>query len=481
MRCWRARPTRRSTPASSKCRESSDDADHPRDSRTDPVWFPLRDRHRRRRARVASTRSIRPCTPSTPSRRTGARTRRRARSRSRTVAGRAAARRPDRAQRQPVHPRCADDGVVAHARDATCRPTTRPWSARLERAGAIVVGKTNCDEFAMGSSTENSAFGPDAESLGARSHSRRHRAVDRLSPVAARLSPVALGSDTGGSIRQPAALCGVVGPQADLRSRVALRPDRAFASSLDQIGPLAHTAYDAAMTLNVIAGADAADATSSSEPVPDYTAGLTGEVRGLRIGVPASMLESGVDDEVLRAFRAGARYARRDEAPRWSTIELPHAKHAIGVYYLIATAEASSNLARYDGVRYGFRAPGSKDGELKTHVRADARDGIRPRGEAAHHARHLRPERRLLRRLLPESAAGAHADCARLRSCVRARRCRGDADEPDGRVHNRRTRRRPVADVSGRRVHGERESRRPAGDQRSRAASPRTGCPSDCS
>jgi aspartyl-tRNA(Asn)/glutamyl-tRNA(Gln) amidotransferase subunit A len=139
----------------------------------------------------------------------------------------------------------------------------------------------------------------------------------------------------------------------------------AFASSLDQIGPLAQTAYDAALTLNVIAGADTADATSSSEVVADYAAGLTGDVRGLRIGVPSSMLDEGVEDDILRAFRL----ALDTLAARGALlvdIELPHAKHAIGVYYLIATAEASSNLARYDGVRYGFRAPGITDEELKT-------------------------------------------------------------------------------------------------------------------
>jgi aspartyl-tRNA(Asn)/glutamyl-tRNA(Gln) amidotransferase subunit A len=227
---------------------------------------------------------------------------------------------------------------------------------RLERAGAVVIGKTNCDEFAMGSSTENSAFGP----------SRNPWALDRIpggssggsaAAVAARMAPVALGSDTGGSIRQPAALCGIVGlkPTYGRVSRYGLL---AFASSLDQIGPLTPTVDDAALTLNVIAGPDPADATSASVPVPDYTAALTGDVRGTRIGVPSSMLENGVDADVLRAFRT----ALETLAGRGATlvdIELPHARHAIATYYLIANAEASSNLARYDGVRYGYRAPGS--------------------------------------------------------------------------------------------------------------------------
>jgi aspartyl-tRNA(Asn)/glutamyl-tRNA(Gln) amidotransferase subunit A len=235
--------------------------------------------------------------------------------------------------------------------------------AQLTRAGAVVIGKTNCDEFAMGSSTENSAFGP----------SRNPWGLDRIPggssggsavAVAAGLTPVALGSDTGGSIRQPAALCGVVGlkPTYGRVSRYGLL---AFASSLDQIGPLTRTVRDAALTLAVIAGPDPADATSTSQPVDDYAAALTGDVGALRIGVPSSMLESGVDADVLRAFRR----ALDTLASRGVTlvdIELPHARHAIAVYYLIATAEASSNLARYDGVRYGYRATGTTDGRSTT-------------------------------------------------------------------------------------------------------------------
>jgi aspartyl-tRNA(Asn)/glutamyl-tRNA(Gln) amidotransferase subunit A len=225
--------------------------------------------------------------------------------------------------------------------------------SRLERAGAIVVGKTNCDEFAMGSSTENSAFGP----------TRNPWATDRIPggssggsavAVAARMASVALGSDTGGSIRQPAAHCGVVGlkPTYGRVSRYGLL---AFASSLDQIGPLARRVGDAALMLSVIAGPDPADATSAPTPVADYTAALTGDVRGARIGVPSRLLEQGVDGDVLRAFRSGVETLVSRGAIEVD-IELPHAKHAIAVYYLIATAEASSNLARYDGVRYGYRA-----------------------------------------------------------------------------------------------------------------------------
>jgi len=233
--------------------------------------------------------------------------------------------------------------------------------ARLANAGAVVIGKTNCDEFAMGSSTENSAFGP----------SRNPWALDRIPggssggsavAVAAGLTPLALGSDTGGSIRQPAALCGVVGLKPTY-GRVPRYGLLAFASSLDQIGPLTRTVGDAALALAAIAGPDPADATSTSEPVDDYPAALTGDVRGLRIGVPSSMLESGVDPEVLRAFRS-ALDALVGRGATVVDIELPHARHAIAVYYLIATAEASSNLARYDGVRYGYRTAGSRGEDL---------------------------------------------------------------------------------------------------------------------
>jgi aspartyl-tRNA(Asn)/glutamyl-tRNA(Gln) amidotransferase subunit A len=225
--------------------------------------------------------------------------------------------------------------------------------SRLEAAGAVVVGKTNCDEFAMGSSNENSAFGP----------ARNPWALDRTpggssggsaAAVAAGLTPLALGSDTGGSIRQPAALCGIVGlkPTYGRVSRYGLI---AFASSLDQIGTLTRTVRDAALALIAIGGPDPQDATSAREPVPDITAALTGDVRDARIGVPRRLLDAGVDAEVARAFTAALEVL----AARGATlvdVDLPHARYATAVYYLVATAEASSNLARYDGVRYGFRA-----------------------------------------------------------------------------------------------------------------------------
>ena len=230
--------------------------------------------------------------------------------------------------------------------------------SRLEAAGAVIVGKTNCDEFAMGSSNENSAFGP----------TRNPWALDctpggssggSASSVAAGLTPVALGSDTGGSVRQPASMCGVVGlkPTYGRVSRYGLI---AFGSSLDQIGPLARRVADAAAVLTAIAGEDPADATSAPEPAVDYEAAIQangGDIRGARIGVPRSLLEDGIDPEVQRGFDAALRLLA-DRGAALVDVSLPHARHAIAVYYLVATAEASSNLARYDGVRYGFRARG---------------------------------------------------------------------------------------------------------------------------
>ncbi len=225
--------------------------------------------------------------------------------------------------------------------------------ARLEAAGAVIVGKTNCDEFAMGSSNESSAFGP-ARNPWAPDRTPGGSSGGSAVAVAAGMAPLALGSDTGGSIRQPAALCGLVGlkPTYGRVSRYGLI---AFASSLDQIGPFTRTVEDAALALNAIAGVDQFDATSAPQPVPDFTRALTGDASGLRIGVPRALVHEGVDADVARAFDA-ALDAYRDAGAALVDIDLPYASAAIPVYYLVATAEASSNLARYDGVRYGFRA-----------------------------------------------------------------------------------------------------------------------------
>jgi aspartyl-tRNA(Asn)/glutamyl-tRNA(Gln) amidotransferase subunit A len=232
--------------------------------------------------------------------------------------------------------------------------------ANLERAGAIVVGKTNCDEFAMGSSTEYSVFGP-THNPWALDRTPGGTSGGSAAAIACRAVPLALGSDTGGSIRQPAALCGIVGlkPTYGRVSRYGLI---AHASSFDQIGPMTATVSDAAIALAVLAGADPMDATSATDPVAEYERSLTGDVRGVRVGVPRRLLDRGVDAEIARLFEAAIEVLRSRGAIV-TDVELPHARHAIPVYYLASTAEASSNLARYDGVRYGFRAAPAAGGE----------------------------------------------------------------------------------------------------------------------
>ena len=239
---------------------------------------------------------------------------------------------------------------------------------RLEQAGGVILGKTNCDEFAMGSSTENSAFGPV----------RNPRAPDRVpggssggsaAAVAQGTAVVALGSDTGGSVRQPASFCGVTGvtPTYGRVSRYGLT---AFASSLDHIGPFARSVRDAAAVLGVIAGRDPCDSTSAAAPVPDYLAFLDGNVKGLKLGLPREYLKDltsesgelisrGVD--VLRSLGCEIR-----------EISLPATSYAIASYYIIATAEASSNLARYDGVRYTSRSAQSATlSDMYRHTRGE--------------------------------------------------------------------------------------------------------------
>src|SRR5580698_5519123 len=223
---------------------------------------------------------------------------------------------------------------------------------RLEAAGAVLLGKLNCDEFAMGSSNENSAYGPVLNP----------RALDRVpggssggsaAAVAAGFAVATLGTDTGGSIRQPAAFCGVVGllPTYGRVSRYGLI---AFASSLDRVGPVTKSVADAATVLGVIAGRDEMDATSSRRPVDEYVAALSRPVEGLRIGVPAEYFGEGLDPEIRGAIEMvldGLKMAKCVVKP----VSLPHTKYAIPTYYVIATAEASSNLSRFDGVRFGLR------------------------------------------------------------------------------------------------------------------------------
>jgi aspartyl-tRNA(Asn)/glutamyl-tRNA(Gln) amidotransferase subunit A len=242
-----------------------------------------------------------------------------------------------------------------------------PYSAtvvdKLESAGAIIVGKTNCDEFAMGSSNENSAYGPVCNPW-ATDRTPGGSSGGSAAAVAAQCVPLALGSDTGGSIRQPASFCGVVGVKPTY-GRVSRYGLLAFASSLDQIGPFTRSVSDAALALSALSGRDPMDSTSSLESVPDFAAALTGDIRGVRIGVPRAFVADGVDDVVRRAFDAALEVIR-DRGATLVDIELPHARYAIPVYYLICTAEASSNLARYDGVKYGHRSPSTRDDTLMT-------------------------------------------------------------------------------------------------------------------
>ncbi len=225
---------------------------------------------------------------------------------------------------------------------------------RLRREDAVFVGKTNLDEFAMGSSTENSAFFKTANpwDLGCVPGGSSGGSA---AAVAAGFCALALGSDTGGSIRQPAAFCGVVGakPTYGLVSRFGLV---AFASSLDQIGPFARTVEDAALALSVIAGHDGRDSTSAEVPARDYVKALGGDLKGVRVGLPKEYFIEGTDPEVVASVRAAVETLKGLGASVVD-ISLPHTKYAISTYYLIAPAEASSNLARFDGIRYGLSAP----------------------------------------------------------------------------------------------------------------------------
>jgi aspartyl-tRNA(Asn)/glutamyl-tRNA(Gln) amidotransferase subunit A len=264
-------------------------------------------------------------------------------------------------------------GVPLAVKDILClagAPTTAgskilegfipPYSAfavdRLIAAGAVILGKTNTDEFAMGSSTENSAYFttrnpwdvarvPGGSSGGS------------AAAVAAGLAYGALGTDTGGSVRQPASFCGLVGLRPTY-GRVSRWGVIAFASSLDQVGPFARTAADAAAILGVIAGHDPRDSTSLDAPVPDYEAALTGDIRGLRVGVPGEYFIEGIEPEVEAAVRAAIDQLAALGA-EIVEISLPHTRYGLPVYYLIAPAEASANLARYDGTRFGPRAAGT--------------------------------------------------------------------------------------------------------------------------
>jgi aspartyl-tRNA(Asn)/glutamyl-tRNA(Gln) amidotransferase subunit A len=255
------------------------------------------------------------------------------------------------------------DNIAVAGGPTTCgsrllEPYVSPFDAtaiaRLREAGAIVVGKTNLDEFAMGSSTENSAFGPTRNP-----HDPTRvpggSSGGSVAAVAAGCVPVGLGSETGGSVRQPAAFCGVVGVKPTY-GRVSRYGLVAFGSSFDQIGTIGNTVEDAALLLSVIAGSDPHDATSAPDPVGNLTAGLDDrDIAGTRIGWPVEYFGEGLDPAILAACEA-AREALADAGAEIVDVSLPHSPYGIAVYYTVAIAEASSNLARYDGVRYGFRA-----------------------------------------------------------------------------------------------------------------------------
>ncbi len=253
-------------------------------------------------------------------------------------------------------------GAPATAGSAILKDYHPPYDAtsvaRLDAAGATLLGKLNCDQFGMGSSNENSAYGPV----------RNPRALDRVpggssggsaAAVAAGFCTASLGTDTGGSIRQPAAFCGVVGvlPTYGRISRYGLI---AFASSLDRVGPLANSVADAAELLQVMAGPDAMDATSSHAPVDDYVSATQKDVRGMRIGVPQEYFAEGLDPEI-RAAVEHTLDRLRGEGCTVQPIQLPHTTYAVPTYYVLCTAEASSNLSRFDGVRYGHRTTEPKN------------------------------------------------------------------------------------------------------------------------
>lgn len=259
------------------------------------------------------------------------------------------------------------DNICVKGEETTCSSKILagfkpPYDAtvvkRLEDAGAVLIGKANMDEFAFGSSCETSCYGP----------TRNPWDISRIpggssggsaSAVASDQTIAALGSDTGGSIRQPAALCGVVGlkPTYGRVSRYGLI---AFASSLDQIGPITKDVEDSALILEAIAGYDEMDSTSVDLPVPDYTKSLVKDVRGLRIGVPKEYFVKGLDKEVEQGVR-GAIDLLKSLGARVTDISLPHTEYAVSTYYIVAPAEASSNLARFDGVQYGLRSGNAKD------------------------------------------------------------------------------------------------------------------------
>jgi aspartyl-tRNA(Asn)/glutamyl-tRNA(Gln) amidotransferase subunit A len=265
------------------------------------------------------------------------------------------------------------EGVETTAGSRILKGYVPPYDAtvvrKLREAGAVLVGKLNMDEFAMGSSTENSAFGPTRNPWDL-SRTPGGSSGGSAAAVAAKMVPGTLGTDTGGSIRQPAALVGCVGLKPTY-GRVSRHGVIAFASSLDQVGPFAEDVRGVALLLQEIAGRDENDQTSSLRPVPDYTAVLESGARALTVGIPAEYFGEGLDPEVEASVRSAMDLLGREGA-KLVPISLPNSPHAIATYYIVATAEASSNLARYDGIRYGLRAQGPRSlADLYERTRAE--------------------------------------------------------------------------------------------------------------
>ncbi|MCI0747870.1 MAG: Asp-tRNA(Asn)/Glu-tRNA(Gln) amidotransferase subunit GatA [Verrucomicrobia subdivision 3 bacterium] len=257
-------------------------------------------------------------------------------------------------------------GCSSKILDKFISPYDATVTEKLRAAGAVVFGRLNMDEFAMGSSTENSAFGVTRNPWDT-SRIPGGSSGGSAAAVAADECLASLGSDTGGSIRQPAALCGCVGlkPTYGRVSRYGLV---AFASSLDQIGPFTKDARDAAIMLGVLSGHDPRDSTSVPEPVPDYAAALDGNIKGLKLGFPKEYFIGGVDPQVTRAVQ-GAVKQLEDLGAEVIEISLPHTEYAVATYYIVATAEASANLARFDGIRYGLRVEGVDPTDLYSKTR----------------------------------------------------------------------------------------------------------------
>jgi aspartyl-tRNA(Asn)/glutamyl-tRNA(Gln) amidotransferase subunit A len=260
--------------------------------------------------------------------------------------------------------------AASHILDGFTPPYESTITGKLRTAGAVMLGKTNLDEFAMGSSNTTSHYGPVKNPWGPRDG---HDLVPggssggSAAAVAASLCLGATGTDTGGSIRQPASFCGIVGmkPTYGRCSRWGIV---AFASSLDQAGPMTRSVRDAALMLNAMCGHDAKDSTSAPVPVPDFAAAITGDIRGLRIGIPREYRAAGMADEIDAMWQRGIGWLEAAGAVT-REVSLPHTQYALATYYIIAPAEASSNLARYDGVRFGLRVPGATLDELYMNTR----------------------------------------------------------------------------------------------------------------